>query len=359
MGSGPDATSLMIQYRPFQNTDPPKLVSLWHACRLGRGAAEGFSSDAFETVLFAQPYFDPRGLIVACEGDEVVGFTHAGFGPSEDETGLSPATGVICAVLVHPDYRRQGIGRELVSRAERYLIETPADEIATLNPPSIASATAAEPTSGQETRTILAGPAGRDTPFYVGLYGGSRPDGFLESDENAGPFLRTLGYEPRERYFVFQKQLQEQADPMHFRLASIRRKMQLAILDQPEHPSWWWLTRFGRLDSIHCLLVPKNGHQAIAEVTAHGLDLYVRKWESRAVGLTDLHVVASERRQGYAQALLIEVSRRLRQELVGVLEAHAHESDEAAIGVLESAGFERVDTGVVYQRPAGGHESSG
>ena len=70
----------MIEYRRFHNSDPPRLVSLWHACRLGPGAAEGFSFDAFETVNFSQPYFDPDGLIVAFDGAEAVGFVHAGFG---------------------------------------------------------------------------------------------------------------------------------------------------------------------------------------------------------------------------------------------------------------------------------------
>ena len=113
----------MIEYRTFCNSDPARIVALWNGCPLGRGAATGVSVDAFETLNFAQPYFDRHGLIVACDNGEIIGFLHAGFGANEDESALSYDAGVICAVLVHPSHRRQGIGRELLTRGEAYLRE--------------------------------------------------------------------------------------------------------------------------------------------------------------------------------------------------------------------------------------------
>ena len=69
----------MIEYRPFRNSDPPQLVRLWHESGLGRGAARGFSYDALDRLLLGQHYFDRAGLIVACDGTQIVGFVHAGF----------------------------------------------------------------------------------------------------------------------------------------------------------------------------------------------------------------------------------------------------------------------------------------
>lgn len=315
----------MIEYRSFRNSDPPRLVRLWHACQLGRGAAAGFTSDVFEAVNFSQPYFDPHGLIVACDGAEVVGFAHAGFGANADETGLTPTSSVLCAVLVHPDYRRQGIGRELVRRAEKY-----AEAAGALG--------------------LTAGESASRDPFYFGLYGGARPSGFLESDENAGPFLAAMGYEPRERHAVFQRDISELRDPVSFRLSQIRRQMELRILDRPERLTWWWVTRLGRLDTLRFLLVPKGGGAPVAGLTVVGLDFYVSRWQCRSVGIVDAFVLGSERRKGYGQALLLDVSRRLRQELVTRIEAHADEQNPAAMGMLQSCGFERVDSGVVYGR---------
>ena len=313
----------MIQYRHFHNSDPPHLARLWRECLLGRGAAGGLRCDAFETLNFAQPYFDPEGLILASDGERVVGMVHAGFGTNDTENGLMLESGVICLILVHPEYRRQGIGRELVNRAEDYL-------------------------KRRGATNIFAGPAEPLDPFYFGIYGGSQPSGFLLSDPDADQFFRALNYEPFERHAIFQRDISQQSDPTSMRLIAIRRKMQLAIAHQRERMSWWWITRFGRLDSVRFQLVPKDRGEAVAEVTVLGLDLYLEKWQERAIGLTDLRVEEDQRMQGYGQALLVEVCRRMREEMVTRVEAHASETNAGALAVLQSAGFERVDTGIVY-----------
>lgn len=350
-----------MQYRPFHNSDPSKLVDLWHQCRLGRGAAAGFSYDAFELMNFAQPYFDSNGLIVAYDGSNAAGFVHAGFGANPTGEGLSYESGVICAVMVHPDYRRQGIGAELVSRAERYLESAGA-------------------------QTIFAGPAEPRDPYYVGLYGGSQPSGFLESDSAADPFFRAAGYVPVEYHGVFQRDIIQQNEPISVRLMTIRRQTRLAITGEPRGRSWWWLTRFGRLDTLQFSLVPKEDGPPFAEVTAVGLDLYLHKWQQRAVGLVHLCVFDPDHHAGYAQALILEVCRRLRDELVTQVEVHLPESghqcalrtplpaqadcsqsvpmtnrrpgqeasavtgEPVGVDVYASAGFKRIDTGVVYCR---------
>ena len=313
----------MIQYRHFHNTDPPHITKLWRDGLLGRGAAGGLRCDAFETLNYAQPYFDPKGLILATDDDKVVGLAHAGFGTNDTETGLMLESGVICTVLVHPQYRRQGIGSELVHRAEDYMKDRGANN-------------------------IFAGPAEPLDPFYFGLYGGSQPSGFLLSDPDADKFFRSIGYEQFERHAIFQRDISQQSDPVNMRLVGIRRKMQLAIAHPRDEMSWWWITRFGRLDSVRFQLVPKDRGDAVAEVTVLGLDLYLEKWQERAIGLTDLKVEEDQRRRGYGQALLLEVCRRMREEMVTRVEAHASETNEGAIAVLQSAGFERVDTGIVY-----------
>ncbi len=315
----------MIEYRSFHNSDPPQLVALWNGTPLGRGVASGISTDAFETLNFSQPFFDPRGLIVACNGTDIVGFAHAGFGSNTNGSALSKDAGVICAALVHPGFRNQGIGRELVRRAEQYL----KDEGAT---------------------SIYAGPAEPRDPFYFGLYGGTQPAGFLESDPDGAPFFTALGYEPVDRYGIYQCVLEQQKTPMSFRLVNLRRKMEVVASHQPPSASWWWFTRYGRLDSLRFVLRPKEGGPNVAAMTILGLDLYMTSWQERAVGFAELDVLESEHRKGYGQMLVLDVCKRLKDELVTLVEAHAHESNVAVIGLLQSAGFTQVDTGVVYRR---------
>ncbi len=321
----------MVWYRPFCNADPPRLLKLWHSCNLGRGAAEGFGCDAFEVLLFSQPYFDRGDLILAGEGeDEIVGFVHVGFGPKPDGSGLGDELGVVCAVMVAPHRRRTGIGSELLRRGVERLREKGA-------------------------KHVVAGPSASCDPFYIGLYGGARVSGFLESDPDADPFLRARGFEPALAHRSYFRDLDTSRDPVNFRVVTVRRRMELAVGPDPPQPPWWWLTRFGRLDTARFLLVPKRGGPAVAGITVVGLDLYVRKWNARAVGLLDLFVPEEHRRNGYAQTLLLEVCRRLREELVTCVEVHVAENNEAGNDLLKSCGFEAVDRGVVYrEKPADG-----
>lgn len=318
----------MTEFRAFHNSDPPQLLRLWHSAGLGRGAAECLTNDAFEVLIYSQPYFDPNGLIVALNNGEIVGFVLAGFGPNSDQSALDYSQGVICAVIVHPNFRRQGIGRELVQQAEQYLKEKGADK-------------------------ITAGASGLLSPFLVGLYGGTRPSGFLLSDPDAAPFFEAIGYEAKGTIRIYQRDLLGQKPPIKFHLVNLRRKMQLMISDDYQAPNWWWSTRLGRLETLHFELVPKSGDAAVASATVVGLDLYIPKWEERVIGLTDVFVKEEMRSKGYGQSLLMEIGRRLQDELITKLEWHVEESNAVARHVAEAVGYHQVDTGIVYQSVSG------
>ena len=315
----------MIEYRPFRNSDLPQLVRLWHESDLGRGAARGFSYEALDRLLLAQHYFDRAGLQVACEAGQVIGFAHAGFRSSDSGDWIDRGSGAISTIVVHPSRRRSGIGRELMSRAEAYL-------------------------QGAGATSIQAGAAPPCDAFYHGLYGGAAVSGFLESNSDAAPFLAKLGYQPAQKFVVLQRSL-KQGDPISFRLSLIRRKMETFIFALPEHPTFWWFSRSGRLENVQFRLVPKAGGDAVASMTVSGMDLYVEPWGERAIGLSELVVKDVSRRQGHAQALLIEVIRRMRQEQVTLAEAHIDEANAPAIATFKSVGFQQVDCGVVYRRP--------
>ena len=318
-----------MAYRQFRNADPPHVLRLWNESGLGRGAAQKVSCDEFDGLVIAQTYFDPAGMILAIgEDQKVIGFVHAGFAADETKSRLSKKTGVICAIIVDPEFRRQGIGRELIRRAENYLRE-----------------------SGAES--IYAGGANPRDPFYAGLYGGSEPAGFLESDTAAAPFFTALGYVPIERHLIFQRKLGPGGpEIICVRLMNAKRQAKLAAATAYEPKDWWWSTRQGRLDSMQLGLMPKSGGSLIAQVCVVGLDLYTTGWKARAIGITSLQVSEMQRRKGYGQMLLDEVCRRVRDEMIQLAEAHALESDAAGIAVLKSAGFHQVDVGVVYQKPS-------
>ena len=314
----------MIEYRPFRNSDPPQLVRLWHESGLGRGAARGFSYEALDRLLIGQHYFDPAGFLVACDAGQIVGFVHAGFRTDASGAWIDQTAGAVHVIVVHPSQRRSGIGRELLSRAEAYLRQLGAT-------------------------SIQVGAAPPCDSFYHGLYGGAAVSGFLESNADAAPFLDKLGFQPAQKFVVLQRSM-KQGDPISFRLSLIRRKMETFIFAMPEYPTFWWFSRFGRLENVQFRLVPKSGGEAVAAVTVSGMDLYVEPWGERAIGLSELIVKDISRRQGHAQALLIEVIRRMRQEQVTLAEAHIAEENTAALATFKSVGFQPVDCGVVYRK---------
>jgi ribosomal protein S18 acetylase RimI-like enzyme len=321
----PDEYGTVLSYRTFHNADPPRILQLWVDSGLGRGAIQGRSTEPFEISNYAQPYFDPKGLILACDGDRVVGMAHGGFGTKPDQTAVDPATGILCVVMVHPEYRRQGIGRELVRRVEAYLRE-------------------------RGSTTLFAGPSFMNDPFYFGIYGGSRPSGFFESDPLAGHFLSALGYDPIERHGIFIRDMSSGKDPTSAKVVMNRRQTFLEVSEKPQRPTWWWFTRFGRLDCLQYQLKFKKSQETVAVLTAVGLDQYIPVWNQRAIGLVDLVVTPEYRGQGFGMTTLIEVIRQLRQDLAGCAEIHSPETNESAMRAVVGAGFERVDTGIVYRR---------
>ncbi len=313
----------MTEYRTFRNADPPQVLKLWNDSQLGRGAARPQSVEAFESAVFAQHNFDRQGFIITADGDEIVGFVHAGFAPRSGTSQVDPSVGIICAIVVHPKFRRQGIGRELMSRAIAYLRERGAVR-------------------------ILAGESPGLDPFYFGLYGGCRPSGFLKTDPAAEPFLSALGFTSQEEHTVYQRDLRLTRDPISFRTMKLRRVTQLEFTDQPTDPTWWWFANHGMADSLQCLLTDRDQHR-YATVTVVGLDHYVGTWEERAIGLLDIDVAQAYRGQGYGQTLVIEVVRKMKQEMITRAEMHVPATNTPAHRIATASGFQAVDTGVVYR----------
>ena len=312
-------------FRTFRNFDPPELVRLWNVSFLGRGVAAPITCDIFDTAALAHTYFDPQGLIVAEKQGKLLGFVHVGFGVNAEHTDLDYTQAVICAIVVDPEARNLNIGRGLLEQAEKYARSKGATD-------------------------LFAGPSPERDPFYTGIYGGSRPSGFLESHTSLHPFLQSSGFTEYEKHGVFQKNLQTTRDPVNFRLMNIRRKMEIEITDQPHGVDWWWMVRLGRFDFIRFELRQKNGTEPVAAVSVFGLDFYIPTWNERAVGLLDLFVNKDQRRKGYGQALLIEIGRRLKQEMVTLTEVHVPLNHEGVVKLVEGAGFTRIDTGIVYHR---------
>ncbi len=314
-----------VQFRSFHNADPPKLHQLWHACGLGRNAAEGFSCDIFELFSCSQPYFDREGLIIAHQDRRIVGFVHAGFAVNDAQTGLDPTQGVISALMVHPDFRRQKIATQLVQKAEDYL-------------------------RSRGSKTVVAGGGKGKNPFYCGIYGGLEPSGFCAKALPWKAFFEPLGYAPNTEVFVMRRDLLQSRDPVNAKLLRHRRHLKLVITDRPDQQTWWWFVRFGHLDSLQFLLQENDTAAVVASGQIVGMDLFIPKWGVRSVGIREIFVPENQRRHGFALALVLEICRRLRGEMVEMVETHVDSHNKVGIDLFTSAKFELNDRLLTFRK---------
>lgn len=279
-----------------------------------------------EYQVFAKPYFDPAGLILAEEYDRVVGFAHAGWSPTSDQSGLSNQSGVLCVVAVVPTFRRQGIGRELVRRCEAYLRNKGAE-------------------------TAFAGPRYPHNPFYCGLYGGCGVPGFLASDKSAEPFFHKLGYTDAGSTLVFHRTLQDQLNFPDPRFVEFRQRFEIHAGAARARPTWWQNAVMGMLEPMEFFLHDKTTDDYVAEALIGDLEGFSWRWNQPSIGLYAFEVYSKYRRQGYGKFFLSQLLRYFQEQCFLVAEVQLESTNDAAIRMCQSLGFAEIDVGKIYQRP--------
>jgi hypothetical protein len=178
----------VYQFRPFRNSDPPRLVEIWRDQPPQRGLLQPVSATLLDQFVFAKPYFDPAGLIVATHGDQAVGFVHAGFGPNDAETEIDTEIGTTYLLMLRSGARHDELADELLARAEAYLRDRGA-------------------------KVIYAGGIRPLNGFYLGLYGGSELPGVLVSDPVLNTAVVRNGYREIDKVIVLRLELVNYRQP--------------------------------------------------------------------------------------------------------------------------------------------------
>jgi len=321
----------VITYRPFRNTDPPALARIWRGQPPLRGRAPSMSAFRLEELVLAKPYFDPHGLIVATDEDAPVGFVHAGFGPTVDLSALSRKQGVVSTLLVQDDPRHDEIAAALLNQAEAYL-------------------------RGGGAEKVLAGGAGPNCPFYLGLYGGSRLPGILDSDTALHDFYLRHGYTQSDHIGVLHRELASFRPITDRTQVQIRRCTQVEIVEDPPARNWWEACTLGTFEQIAVQMDPKDHGQPWASARFWSMGPLGQAWGVNAVGLIDIEVDPNRRGGGVATCLLGEALRPLAQRGITLVEAQVSDSNAAAQRLLRRLGFVQVDGGTVLTKNVNGAE---
>ncbi len=314
----------LIHYRAFRNTDAPQLAEIWRTQTAQRGLMQPMSASVLERFVFSRPTFDAQGLIVASDGDRLLGFAHAGFGPSSDLSTLATDKGVTCLVMLRPDVE-PSVGAELLAHSEAFL-------------------------ESRGAKTFYGGGSFPLAPFYQGLYGGSEFSGILDSDQRGQAFFLEQGYRPAKRSLVLHRDLACFRPLIDRVQMQIRRQSTVEMIVDPPTTSWWEACVFEPFDRTRCVLVTRAGGPPAAVVNFWNMETMIGAWGVHAVGIAGLQVNDSRRKNGLATFLLGESLRNLHAQGVAVAEVHVAEENAAALALFRKLGFEQIDSAVLYRK---------
>jgi ribosomal protein S18 acetylase RimI-like enzyme len=315
----------LIRYRLFRNTDPRGLADLWQATATGPAFARPLPKKAWENTVLSKTYFDRHGFIVAETESGLVGFVHAGFGPTADQSTLSTEHGIISMMLVRPEYRRQGIGTELLKRAEEYL-------------------------QAAGSKTISAGESERSSPFYLDIYRGSGVAGVLDALPGASQFFQARGYQPGVRSCIWERSLEDFVPRMDRTFLALKRSTQTTEDDDPNAKTWWEACTWGRLEQTQFDLVSLPAGEFLGSTIVARLSMLSRYWGVNSVELRHVEVSPKHRRAGVATFMMAEVFRRLRESGVDSVQIQTLESNTAGVALCRKLGMQQICWGSVYRK---------
>jgi GNAT superfamily N-acetyltransferase len=315
----------VYHFRPFCNSDPPRLVEIWRDQPPQRGLMQPVTAGLLEQLVFSKPYFEAAGLIVALVDEVPVGFVHAGFGANDEQSGISTDFGTTCQLMLREDHRTDDLADQLLTRSEAYLRD-------------------------RGTKVIYAGGIRPMNGFYLGLYGGSELPGVLVTDPMLGAACSRNRYREIDRVIVMQLEL------THFRASitrgqrQLRRELVSREVYCPPARSWWEAVTIGDFERLRFSLVAAGSDQPLAEVEFWDIEPLSSRWGIATAGMLDLRVATERRRQGLATYLLADAFERLRSRGIVLAEVQTMQQNESALALYEKLGFKKVDEGVVYRK---------
>lgn len=315
----------MLTYRSFRNADPPILTALWRSRAGQSGLMDPVSPDLLEQLVFAKPYFDYAGLILAFQDGSPVSFAHAGFGPNEQLSAVSFDLGVTSIVIVRPDCAEGEVAAGLLEQCEQYL-------------------------RARGAKVLYGGGIQPLNPFYLGLYGGSELPGVLESDLATRNLFQSHDYQEIERTKIGQVDLSRFEAVIDRSQMQIRRQMVVEeTIDFPTR-NWWEACTLGEFDLTRFEMVPRGGGPAVARAIFRSMEPAGTNSSGRRSGLIEFHVDPAYRRRGYAVFLLSEVFRQFTRQGITTVEAQTMESNTPAINLYQKLGFKPIGEGRVYRK---------
>jgi ribosomal protein S18 acetylase RimI-like enzyme len=315
----------VYHFRPFRNSDPPRLAEIWRSQPPQRGMMQPVSAGLLEQFVFSKPYFDREGLIVAVHDGVPVGFVHAGFGPNDQHTSVSTDDGTVYMLLLRNDHRDPALADELLSRGEAYLRDRGA-------------------------KVLYAGGIHPINGFYLGIYGGSELPGVLATDPMLPDACRRNHYREIDQVVVLRRDLGRFRLPISREQRQLRREVMCVEHYTPLAADWWEACTMATFERLRFGLRRYDSDEMVANVWFWDIEPLSSSWGIPTAGMYDLYVAPDWRRHGYATYLLGEAFYRLRARGIMQIEAQTMRTNTPAVAMYQKNGFAEVDHGMVFRK---------
>jgi hypothetical protein len=320
----------VIEYRPFRNSDPPHLARVWNHASPQPGRLPGLTARILDETTLARLYFEPEGMSVATRDGKVVGFAHGGFGPSSDQSQLDKARGSVSAIVIDDSACEASevleISRKLLGSVEVYL-------------------------RNQGATTVGAGGLDAADPFYLGLLGGSRCEGWPAEDHAAVEWFRAAGYTEQGKRVVWRKTLQGFRAPLDRcnlqwqRAALVERKTEQAA------SSWWDASTFAQHERNHYQLRLRPPAKRSAQLVFWDVQPFSDASGHRLAGLLSWSCDSQAFSDGLLRFLVCDSLRRMLDYGVADVEAQLGAEDAAMSDVLRSLDFRPQSEKLLLVKP--------
>jgi len=313
-----------IIVRAFAQGDEDEVVGLWGKVAESERDIGTLTLDDFWNRVMSNPNFDSKGAFLAYSGETLVGFCLVTVRKEPFRVrSLKEFPAFISAIMVHPSYRRRGIGSRLISKAVGY----------------------AESQGKREIRTGFDNPI----PLFIGVdvskkgvQGFFSKHGFEEEIELVMR-LSLLEFEKQKEI----KQLQERVARVGVSVSPLERQDAQGMLELLKQNAVWWYepmvkdVETGELDMAN-MFVAREG-EAIAG--------FVRVDEIGERGdVWGILVHPEKQCKGIGTLLLFSALSKLKKDGVRTVNLTTGSSNFSAQRIYGKAGFRKIGAFAMFRK---------